>query len=219
MKELYQALCKLPCDLTKIRSMLESNRYTPKELTQTILHFVDSECFYNAYDFKKEHGREPERGELPIHHLYGLLELFLEFGLDPNAIEDDENIMSMLGYVYSGYDAANCARLLMEHGGNPSLVVEDFSVCGWLSVRIDFDISEHGPDDLDDMIHLWFVLLGYGGRATNGQELVELKNGHSIEELRAHEQFTYRVDPNADQPEKWIMHIINKETNEEIATF
>lgn len=219
MDELFRACCELPIKPERLRSLMEEKHYSPKELTQTILHFVDSECFYDSYDFKKDHGREPERGELPIHNLYGLLELFLKFGLDPNEIEDDENITSMLGYVYSGYDAANCARLLMEHGGNPNLVVDDFSVCGWLSVRIDFEISEHGPDDLDDMVHLWFVLLGYGGRATNGQELVEMQNGHSVEELRAHEQFTYRVEQNADCSGKWLMHIIHKETNEEVATF
>lgn len=219
MESLYQACCEIPCDFEKIQMLLETKQYTPQELTQTILHFIDSECFYDSYAFQKDHGREPVRGELPVHNLYSLLELFLSFGFDPNAIEDDENIMSLLGYIYNGYDAANCARLLMEHGGNPNLIVEDHSICGWLSVRIDFDISEYGPDDLDDMIHLWFVFLGYGGRATNGQELIEMKNGHSVEELRAHEQFTYRVEPNADQPEKWNMHIIHKETNEEIAIY
>lgn len=219
MDALFRACCELPIKPERLRSLMEEKHYSPKELTQTILHFVDSECFYDSYDFQKDHGREPVRGELSVHNLYGLLELFLEFGFDPNAIEDDENIMSLLGYIYNGYDAANCARLLMEHGGNPNLIVEDHSVCGWLSVRIDFDISEYGPDDLDDMIHLWFVFLGYGGRATDGQELIEMKNGHSVEELRTHEQFSYIVETLPEQDNKWIMHIIHKETGEEVAVF
>lgn len=101
MEALFQACCERPCDLAKIRLLLETNHYSSQELTQTALRFVDDECYYDSWDFHKEHGREPERGELSVHYLYDVLALFLAFGMDPNDIEDDDNLMSALGYIYS----------------------------------------------------------------------------------------------------------------------
>lgn len=219
MEELYQACCAIPCDLVKIRRLLETKHYTPKELTQTAQRFVMDDCTFDSDDFCRENGREPERRELAVHNLYELLTLLLEFGLDPNAIGDDGNIMSQLCYVYNGYDAANSMRLLLENGGNPNLMLEDYSICGWMGVRVSFDLSEYGPDDLDDMIHTWFVLLGYGSRSSTGEEQIDMKNGHSVEELRQHEQYHYVVERHSAEWNDWTMHIIQKDTGEEIAIF
>jgi len=67
-------------------------------------------------------------------------------------------------------------------------------------------------------VHQWFVLLGFGGRwNSSGKIPVEMKNGHSIEELRMHEQLAYFLEPWPDEPDCWTMHIVRKETGEEIA--
>lgn len=219
MEALYQACCELPCDLNKIEQMLKSKHYTPEELTQTILRLMDQECFIESHDFIDVHGRKPERGELHTHYLYDLLRIFLAFGLNPNEIQDGDNVMSSLGYVGNGYDAANCLRLLLEHGGDPNLVVDYESNYDYLSFRISYDMYEYDQDYIDTLVHLWFVASGYGGRYSSGIEPLEMKNGHSIEELRTHEQFAYFIEPWPDKPSCWTMHIIRKETGEEIAVF
>ena len=43
-----------------------------------------------------------------------------------------------------------------------------------MGVHISFSVSEYGPDDLDDMIHTWFVLLGYGGRSSIGEKQIDM---------------------------------------------
>lgn len=216
MEELYQACCELPCDLGKVRHLLETNSYTPTQLMQTSIQFSDDECWAKEENLSTGNERESQKGELHVQHLYDLLKLFLEFGLDPNEIADDENIMSSLCYLYSP-EAPKCMYLLLEHGGNPNLMLEDFSICGWQSVRVDFGIGEYGPDAYNEQIYTWFVMLGYGGRATNGETLVEMKHGHEVEELRMYEQISYTIEHLPDG--KWVMHIIRKDTGEEIASF
>lgn len=230
MKELYQTCCDLPCDLTKIRSMLESNRYTPTELMHTALQFAEHANFYNFHEFINENGRKPQKGELPIHYLHDLLALFLEFGLDPNGFDQEgENIMFFLGYIEyennDGYHTADCMRLLMEHGGDPDLEVDETGILATHSSRLCYYIQHtdeiEGSDeyDFDGMAHLCFVMMGYSGPDADGSYIVEMKNGHRIEELRMHEQFTYTIETFPEENGRWIMHIIHKETGEEVAVF
>ena len=69
------------------------------------------------------------------------------------------------------------------------------------------------------MAQLCFVMMGYSGPDADGSYIVEMKNGHRIEELRMHEQFTYTIETFPEENGRWIMHIIHKETGEEIAVF
>lgn len=218
MEKLYQACCELPCDLSKVRRLLATTQYTSSDLMRTAVQFVDWECFCESRDFVEDKGRKAQAGELHTHYLYQVLELFLEFGLDPNESTDNSNIMSCLGYVDNDYDGANCLRLLLEHGGDPNLVVEGESIFDYLMFRVNYDLGEYDIDYWDSLVHQWFVLLGFGGRwSSSGKIPVEMKNGHSIEELRMHEQIAYFLEPWPDKPECWTMHIVRKETGEEIA--
>jgi hypothetical protein len=67
------------------------------------------------------------------------------------------------------------------------------------------------------MAHLCFVMMGYSRPDADGSYIVEMKNGHQIEELRMHEQFTYTIETFPDG--KWVMHIIHKDTGEDVAVF
>ena len=52
-----------------------------------------------------------------------VFDLLLKYGLDPNAVCEGETVLSCVSSVYNEYIAADTMVLLMEHGGNPNLVV------------------------------------------------------------------------------------------------
>ena len=52
-----------------------------------------------------------------------VFDLLLKYGLDPNAVCVGETVLSSVSSVYNEYIAADIMALLMEHGGNPYLVV------------------------------------------------------------------------------------------------
>ncbi len=52
-----------------------------------------------------------------------VFDLLLKYGLDPNAVCEGETVLSSVSSVYNEYIAADTMALLMEHGGNPNLVV------------------------------------------------------------------------------------------------
>jgi len=49
------------------------------------------------------------------------------------------------------------------------------------------------PRIYDLLVHAWFVLIGYGGRPSNGVDPVQMKEGYSLELLRNHEQYGFRI--------------------------
>lgn len=212
-----QACCDRPLDFRKLRQLLETQQYTPEELSRTAMWFVYEYCFGEAHAWYADHDEPPAEGSFSSMYLYGILELLLTFGLDPNLILDNDCLLNKLKLVDYEYTAANCMRLLLEHGGDPNLEVDGETVFE----DIDFDVimmnGELPYEHYDRIVHAWFVLLGYGGHLSDGREAVQMKSGHQVEELRLHEAYSFSVESTNAVKEGWILHIIRKETGEEVA--
>ena len=71
--------------------------------------------------------------------------------------------------------------------------------------------------DEDCWVHLWFVLIGYGGRLPNNVSPVRMKNGASPEILRRHERFDWEIKAAPETDDGWLMHIFDRETGAIIA--
>lgn len=217
MKELYQALCELPCDLDKLQHMLEEKHYPPEDLTQTVLRFVLDECRWEADDFQSSHGREPQDHELHCFYLFDVLKLALTFGLDPNGVRDDQTLMWAMLFLDYRFIAANCLRLLIEHGGDAQQKVDGESIFGFVDFEIVFMLADTDPERYEQLVHMWLVLIGCGCYPDNGTEPVHMLSGHQLSELKEHERFDYSIEYTKSVKEGWILHIFRKDTGEEVA--
>ena len=105
--KLLEMLKEIPPDFRRIRTELENGHYSPEEVSYAGTRFVSNECALEHLDDVNEDRccLEKHRFSKPIllpnlHStcLYEIVALLLEFGLDPNAIFDDDNTMLWLYY-------------------------------------------------------------------------------------------------------------------------
>ena len=106
--------------------MLAAEKFTTDEVTRVAIEYSD-ECFCEVDDFESENNIPRPKGVVPnLHSTYivDVIRFLLQYGLDPNGIHEDCNIMDSLHYVDNEFLAADALALLLEHGGNHDLIVD-----------------------------------------------------------------------------------------------
>ena len=180
------------------------------------LEYVEA-CFLNAddvpgsIDFPAEYVVDG----LNSTYLYKVIELLLHYGLQPNTIIGDNNIMNVMSEIDNGYIAADTTALLCEHGGNPNL-----SVCSeTVFESADFDvffgaIEQYCRPRFDRWVHRWMVLIGYGGHVGDGPTAKTFRVYNSyrmfdLGDLRNHRNYYFGFSFEDGSP---ILHIYDKKT-------
>lgn len=226
-QRLLDTLMAIPPDFSAAEKLLQQECFSSDEVTKVAMRYAD-ECFLDIADkFRTDPddrisftGFMPPAGVIPGLHstyVYDVAKLLLDYGLDPNAIIDEDNIMEMLLYVDNEYVAADTIALLLEHGGNPNLIVDGESIFQQIDFGIWFDAVElYIRWRYDAWVHIWMVLLAYGCedsginvfREYNSDTLFDLKK------LRGHRNYYYGLSyENGDR----VIHIYDKKTFWEVA--
>lgn len=161
MQRLYEACKQIPICLSSIKQLLRTNNYSPDQLFNVMLRFVDEDCFFETQRLLDLQGTPPQRQELHCGYLGELMEMFLQHGLTLNKVVDGQSLLSELFYVDYEYTAANTARLLLENGANPNMLLDGETIFD----AIDFDIAfgHRNMRIFNERVHFWFVLIGYMG--------------------------------------------------------
>ncbi len=234
-ERLFNLMMQLPPDLPGIRAELEAGAFSPDELNAAALKFTDK-CFDESMDhaFRENEARSSGGdyfswdavvvvGEHSTY-LYDLVKLLLEFGLDPNAVVEGENIMPYVRYVENEYIAADNLALLLEHGGDCRLEVDGEDVFRMIDFDVVFDAFEqHCRRKYDSLVHCWFVLLGYGARLDNEEANVDVFLDRNTDEpfdlakLKNHRSYTFGLSYTPCRGKKWSLHIFDKQTMWEVA--
>lgn len=220
---LYNLMSRLPPDLDAIRSFLAESDLSSDKITVTAIRFIYEEC---QYEYSEE--KQPE--ELHSTYLKDMLEVLLEYGLNPNGVYDCGNIMDSLSLVDTNYVAADTMALLLEHGGDLYLTVDDEI----LFDEIEFDVifGAHNQEDrmrYDQLIHEWLVMIGFGAHSLSAdgdrKEMVrffeppyydELHKDFTIENFKEHRNFYWALTHVPGNGESWSLHIIDKNTGWEV---
>lgn len=215
---LYEEILRFPLDLAKLRLVLDREQYTPMIISEAIVRFLDEKCWLETQQYSYIHGIEAEEKDLYSPHLIKILQLLLEYGLDPNLIIDDENVMDSLQGVDYPFVSADAMRLLLEHGGDVNLMLDGESMFR----NIDFDIVFGAIEQKDRRyyncwVHLWLVLIGYGGRLPNDVCPLKMKEGYSPAIFKQHERFDWEIEYTNAVSDGWIMHVFEKDTGIEVA--
>ena len=230
-KELFDKLCAVDFDAAALHAELESGRYDADAVNDAAINYVD-ECEMNFDHWRIDWDHYYPGETIPGYessHLVEAISLLLEYGLDPNRIyrenpEDEHgeeyNIMSLIHYVFNGYQAADSLYLLLSHGGDPNLVVERRR----LIVDPDFDVmfdTVNREDMVSDSmyeakLHYWLVLTGFGAVHENGQLPVDPVDGFDLSKLKEHRNYYAGAIHSDRTKEGWDLVVFDRHTNWEV---
>ena len=193
---LMEPLMAMPPDLTAAERLLEQEQYTSESISRVGTNFV-WECRGECWDHFRENDVLSYEDVVPgLHSTYlcEVLSLLLRYGLDPNAIFADENIMDDLRYLDNGYVAADALVLLMEHGGDPNLICEGHSIFTEIDFCVLFDAREQEDRRrYASLVHCWMVHLAFGATNSDGSAPVTASPGFDIRELKDHRQYYFGI--------------------------
>ena len=208
--KLKNFLLATPPDFEELEYLLKFGDYTVENLSKVGTDFV-WECINECWDYFLENDIIRTEELIPnLHSTYlcEILSLLLRYGLDPNAIYEEENIMDNLKYLDNGYQAADALVLLFEHGGDPNLICDGFSIFDEIDFDVLFDAAEQQDRQrYSSMVHCWMVFLAFGGRLSNGNSAVEIFHGFDLSMLKDHRRFYFGITKGETWPD---IHIFDK---------
>lgn len=229
MKVLEELLRATPLELDEIRAELEGGAYPPEHVTKAALEFLD-DCFDEQVeqDWMEVQQREKVVSDQPVEPflrpkarsacLPQLIELLLEYGLEPNAVYDGRNVMHSLQYIDNGYTAADALALLLEHGGEPDTELEGSTVFRECDHAVIYGAAnQQNRRRYNALVHCWFVLLGYGAEAEPDVKPVETFGKFELCELKQHRNFTFALTCTPRHGKNWSLHIIDRRDFWEVA--
>lgn len=225
-KRLYDLLFTKEFSLELLKNELESGVYAPEDVSTAGFQYVD-DCCCDLVDDNWKTPLRPHGIVLPGYcssHMLEALKCLLKYGLDPNALygkgADQSNIMSELRYVENGYLAADSLALLLDHGGNPSIILDGASLIRDINFDLLFDLNnQEDRTRYDSLVHYWMVLVGYGAKLEDGSESIDMCSGHDVSELKKHRDFYYGAIHSNRSEDRMEICFFNKQTNWEIGRF
>lgn len=213
---LFKRMMQLPPDLPGLKKELARGTYTAEDVTRAAIQYLDN-C---SEEQPAAGGRHMPLGSPERHstYVFELIQLLLQYGLEPNAVYDDSNVLWELQYVDNGYIAADTLALLLEHGGRVDLELDGEELFSDLDFSVMLDaFNQNDRQRYDGLVHLWFVCLGYGGTPKNGTAAVETFRGFDLRNLRDHRRFTFGLSWVPGRGENWSLHIFDRDTLWEVA--
>ena len=235
-KQLFDLIMMIPPALDSARSFLQEGKCTPDDVNSAALQFAE-ECWEEGIyswdsipEWENTFGVyfwvEPKKiPDLHSSHLYEVIALLLEFGLDPNVEIDEINLLDELPHIVNEYISADTLALLFEHGANPSLTLRNGES---IFLDLDFDVifDAHEQRDrsrYDALVHSWLVFLGYGARLKDGSLPLDLMDpkitNHyfDISDFKEHRNYFFGLSYVESRGECWSLHIFDRRTMWEVA--
>ena len=230
---LRDAFLSLPPEFDAIRKNLTDWKLPSEALSYIACEIVDEKCRWECMkmwdtdngwlDHKLQESCVAVDEELVTSYLPEIITMLLDFGMDPNEIDSGNsyprNIMHLLQHVqYKDY-AAQCVKLLLEHGGDPNLDLDEGPLCAICEGDVIFDVME-GQHLLEAEIPYWYVLMGYGGLANDNRTPVDMIGDNKLEIFKDYEKYDYRIEYQEKSNRKytWTLYIFEKETGIDVAT-
>ena len=228
-EEIMMLVGNLPQNVDAIREALDGCALSETDLMEIAIKAVTA---YEDVDCNEIYWRTDEEGEhyriamkydkayvdgIRNHKLIKILQLLLDYGLDPNTCLESwpNNVMESIKYLDPPFLAGFCTKVLMENGADPWIETDEKEyLFEELDADVCIDIGIQPDRMVQPFVQCWFVMVGYGARPRN-VEPFKLNPSHSYDELKEFEFFEYNISYDRDKQEN-IMHIIDTRTGEEI---
>lgn len=216
-------LAQTPPDWMAVEALSVADGFTKEEITYMALAVTEA-CFYE-YRFLCFDHKEIEFEKMHSTYLLRSLKLLLKLGLDSNDIYASENILWNIKDVDLQDVGPSALRLLLEHGGNPNLQDPEGSSQNLLAGITD-DVEYNYDNyvyEIDHMVKYMLVLIAFGAHWPDGETPLTIKEGYDPAIFKNFEEYNYRIVPLLQSTEScygcWIMHIYEKKTGIEVATW
>lgn len=219
---LFELCKKQPFDIEKIQYFITSNNMNSEEVTRAALKLCDYGMFSYS-DYLYEYEKEPQPSDLRTYNWEQLFNILIDNGLDASLVICDdgrnfENILQSVGYFDDGDLGARVLRNILSKGFSPNIVIDNIpffeEVDGDLIMDIDMGLYPH-KWQLDNAVRFWLVLVGFGGVIKGDKVPVNMCESYSPQILKEFEKFDYDIIYDNND---WKMRIVNKETNDLVAT-
>lgn len=201
-QKLFKLLTEIPPKLDEANRLLESADFSPKEITEIGIKYTD-ECFCEVGDLADEYNvPHPSAKVLNVHstYIYDIISLLLEYGLEPNGIYGEENILKNLQYVDNEYLSADVLALLMEKGGDSDIFIGGDNLFEKIDFDIFFDANEqYNRRRYASLVHYWMVLIAYNSYYIKNSDKISVFNefGSSVKfdlkKLRSHRNYYFGI--------------------------
>lgn len=225
---LFALLETIPPQLEETERFLEENRLTAESVTKVGIWYAER-CFCEAGDVRDEGISNPTAVIPDLHstYIYEVTELLLRYGLDPNAVYGQSNVLYELQYVDNEFLAADTLALLFEHGADPNLTVDGESFFDLIHFDAFFDaLEQYDRIRYASHIHFWMVMLGYGADRLAPPVQCQLFREYdydacneplfTLDKLRDHRKYAFCVIHGEEGTE---ICIFDKDTLWEVARF
>lgn len=222
-KHLFNLCADINIDIDKIESYISGAQLSSDDITRTALKLLEK-YEYEIDTFTCENGRKPSTDELVTSNWLALFELFIKYGLDPNAVyRDDDGFYRNLLYNLQFLDNTDIMyklyRLLFKNGADPNVRIDDESFFEKIDDHVVinatlFEIEGEDRAIYEKEFRLWLLMMAYGGRLQDCRKIVDIKDGYDIDMFANCESFSYRQEIVKGD---WFLHIYITKTGEEVA--
>jgi len=221
IKNLYELCIKQPFDVEQIRAYICNHNIDRESITRVAIKL----CEYVEFEYAEYIDRynvEPRPEEMKSYNWDKLFEVLVESGLDANIVlknadSTEDNILNSLRYIDNKDIGPRILKTILEKNGTPNVMISGMLFFADVDDDLIFDIgwqlySDKWREEL--AFNFWLVNVGFGGKKFDGDCPVEMKAGHSVEELKEFYNYTYKVYRNENDV---CISILSKENGEEVA--
>ncbi len=234
---LLDLLLAIPPKYEEARQLICQEAIGPESITKVGIRYA-SMCAFEFSDWRETHTDLAENEwdvAFPLRvipglhstHIYDVVKFLLGYGLDPNGIfraqDGPYNVMEELLFVDHEYLAADTIALILEHGGDPTLVVEFEPVFETVDFDIWFgNVEQEERWRYDQWVHVWMVLAAYGGITDKNEERIKVYQEYDsdkwfdLKKLRNHRDYYFGLSRDHDGT---TLHIYDKASLWEVATY
>ena len=190
---ILDSLLAIPPKYEDAERRIRASGISPIGITKIAICYA-SKCFGDASDhFAQQLGPDedicsaaPPQGIFPGLHstyIYDVVKFLLGFGLDPNAVIEFEyghyNIMQELLFIDNEFLGSDTLALLLEHGGDPNLSIDDETLLESIVFDVWFgSVEQEVRWRYAQTVHNWMVLTGCGGKYRDDYEWPRVFKGY-----------------------------------------
>ncbi len=229
--QLYTLLFTKEFSLDALKIALQTGAYSKEDINIAAYKYVD-DCQNDLMDDNWEIHHNGQGEVVPGYessHMLEAITTLLEYGLDPNTIftealtedlSEQYNIMQALRYIDNGYVAADTLAVILENGGDPSIIIDGNSFVRDVNFDPQFDLNnQEDRIRYDALVHFWMVLVGYGARLEHGEACVDPCGNFDVSSLRNHRNYYYGAIHSDRSNDNMEICFFDKETNWEVARY
>lgn len=214
--ELLGLLRQIPPDWSGAEKCLRKNRFTSEQLIR-IGYEISDRCMFESMD-EELWGKTPLF--LPSSYLVQILQLLLDYGMNPDGLDADDGILWNLQYVETPNVGAAAMQLMLEYGADPNQVYPGDVETLFENIHFDVIFALNEKNIPPQLVQCWLVLLAYGGCLRNGHPALKLTRSFDMRLFRDFGRYGYEIRRSSDPESKELyLDIYDRTTDDVVAWF